>query len=134
MPGSEPPPEPRDGEGARLDDLMAAVETVRAELRELRDSLADEVRTRKVILAESDGFERLVAAARDGFAHVTLHGRTVDGQATCVELFANDPINGTGTHIGVALTTSGEVVAAFETIQGDRPRIWLAPDDDRSPD
>lgn len=133
MPEGNPRPNAR-GDDTRLDDLVATVEALRADIRELRASLAAEVRTRRVVLAESDGFERLVAAANGGFGHVTLFGRTGADHTTCVELFANDPIDASGAHVGVALTDHDEVVATFEAVQGRPPTIWLAADDHEDDD
>lgn len=135
MPASNPPPESTEGDGARIDELMSVVESLRSEIRALREALALEVRTRRIVVAESDGFERLVASAADGFGHLSVFGRTVGGHTTCVELFANDPIDATGAHVGVSLTDHDEVVAVFEAIQGGTPRMWVAGagDDDAGP-
>lgn len=133
MPGRNPPREPTgDDDAASLGDLLATVEALQDDLRELRASLEAEVRTHRVVLTESDGFERLVLAAAGGFAHVTVYGRTRGDGTTCVELFANDPIDTRGAHVGFALTDHDEVVATFATVEGERPTIWVA-DDDQSP-
>lgn len=101
------------------------VEALRAELAALRVQLAEEVRTHRIVLVEEDGFERLVLAADDRGGEVALYGRATDGRVTCVELFANNPIDDHGAHVGVALTDHDEVVAVLEVVERARPTLWL---------
>jgi hypothetical protein len=107
----------------RIDDLAARVDELRADIAALRASLREEVRTRRVVI-EREGFERVVISSENGFGQVAVFGRTGDADSTCVELFATDPVDGDGTHVGVAITETGEVTAAFELLEGRGARLW----------
>lgn len=125
MPGPNPSPEPVRRGDARLADLAASVDALRADLDDLRASLATEIRTQRVVLTADDGFERLVASATDRSAGMSLYCRTDDDDPTCMDIFANDPVDATGSHVGVALTVRGDVVAAIDAVGGERANVWI---------
>jgi hypothetical protein len=121
----------------RLDQIVEAVGSLRHELTELRASLAREVRTRRVVVIEEDGSDRVVLEARGRYGRVGVLGfgtgrataLPVNGtRPTCVELVANDATDGEGPHLAVALTDSGDVVATLEVHEGRRPVLWIGPD------
>lgn len=92
----------------RLERLEEDNARLRDDVAALRASLATEVRTRRLVVEEEDGFERIVAAGGAFFGAVTVHARPVDG-----------------AHANVALVGSDETVAerslsAFTPLSGTR--------------
>lgn len=69
-------------------ELAGEIDRLRTELAALRIELTSEVRTRRVVIVEGDGFERVVLGARGEFGHVTVNGRSAERGSTCAELFA----------------------------------------------
>lgn len=118
---------------ARLDALDAAISDVAARLARLRGTLAGEIRTRRLVVAEPDGFERVVAEATGGLGAVLVRTRTTGPGTVGVEVFAADPVGGDPAHVGVALLDGGDVVAAIDLQAGCRPMIWLGDDEARAP-
>lgn len=118
---------------ARLDALDAAIGDVAARLARLRGALAGEIRTRRLVVAEPDGFERVVAEATGGLGAVLVRTRTTGPGTVGVEVFAADPVGGDPAHVGVALLDGGDVVAAIDLQAGRRPMIWLGDDEARAP-
>jgi hypothetical protein len=112
----------------RLDDIETALRVLSADLRALRGALRRELRTRRIVVVEDDGFERVVVSTRGGFGYVAVCGRDGVGGATCVELFANDPVDVDGAHVGMAVSDHGDVVAALDALEGHRPRLWIDTD------
>ena len=110
-----------------LRDLSDAVQCLRDEVAGLRDGIAREVRTERVVVVEPGGFERIELTARARFGHVTVRGRTPDGASSCAELFATDPVDGDGAHVGVALTAAGDVVAMLDVLEGGAGQLWFDP-------
>lgn len=124
------PPDPADAAlVARLDALDTAIGEVAARLARLRRTLAGEIRTRRLVVAEPDGFERVVAAATGGLGAVTVRTRTAGPGTVGVEVFAADPVGGDPAHVGVALLDDGDVVAAIDVQAGRPAMVWLADDD-----
>jgi hypothetical protein len=124
---------PPDGEDRdRLDQLVGRVfgqlDELRAELSRLRASLEIEIRTRRIVVREDDGFERVVIGAHGRWGGVAVHGRAHRPGSTSAELFANDPVDGDGANVGLSLADAGNVVATFEVLQGRRPALWIAPE------
>lgn len=115
------------GPQAHLGQLVERIDSMGRELVELRRALGEEVRTRRVVVVEDDGFERIVLGAAARFGHVTVQARSAGGEPACVELFANDRINGGGAHVGVALSDAGDVAAVLELIVGRLPELWIGP-------
>lgn len=76
--------------------LRAEVTQLRRDLDTLRASLAEEVRTRRLVVEESDGFERLTAGAEGDGGSLVLHVRPlpVDDdrsiEPTSVRLYADE--------------------------------------------
>ena len=105
--------------------MVERIAVLEAAVAELQASLAREVRTRRVVVVDRDGFERVVIGAPDGFGHVTVRARTRADGSTCVELFANDPADGDGAEVGVALSAGGELVATLSVFEGRPAALWL---------
>ncbi len=125
MSDSNPPAEPSRAQDPRLDNLTAAVESLRVEIAVLRRGLGREIRARRIVVVDDDGFERVVIAAEPGFGYVTVHARAQPERSTTAELFANDRTNGSGPHVGVALSDAGDVTATLEVVHGEPARLWL---------
>lgn len=119
-PGSSPP---------QLRDLHQLVTQLAGEVADLRAELASEVRTHRLVVVEDDGHERVVIASRGHYGHLMVRGRSPEGRSTAVELFANDPSDGDGANVGLALTDDGDVVALFDVTQGGTPAIWITSDE-----
>lgn len=115
---------------ARLDALDTAIGDVAARLARLRRTLAGEVRTRRLVVAEADGFERVVADATGGVGAVTVRTRTHGPGTVGVEVFAADPVGDDPAHVGVALLDGGDVVAAVDLASGRPAMVWLAGEDE----
>jgi hypothetical protein len=126
MPDPASPTEPDPATALR--DLVDRLGTLEEEVAELRESLAREVRSRRIVVVEEDGFERIVLGARDRFGHVSVQSRTAVGTSTTAELFANDGLDGDAAEVGVALTDRGEVVSTLDVTSGRPPRLWVSPD------
>lgn len=108
-----------------IERVAAEVAAVREELRRLQERQAEVVRTRRLVVEDADGFERVVVAGRGRYGHLTVSARAPVGRSVCAELFANDPLEGSGAHVGVALSDGGDVVSAFEVAEGRRPVMWV---------
>jgi hypothetical protein len=117
-----------------LDHRVDALETEAARLRDALDcltaSLAVEVRTRRLVVVDQSGFERLVAEGRDNHGFLVLRGQSAAQRSTSVQLFADDPLDGEGAHVGVALGERGDIVAVLEVSDGREPTLWLRGPDD----
>lgn len=105
--------------------LAERLDTLSSELAELRASLLREVRSRRVVVVEHDGFERIVLGASERFGHVTVVSRTAIDSSTGVELFANDAVDAEPANVGLALVDGGDVVSTLDVTSGARPRLWL---------
>jgi hypothetical protein len=110
----------------QLDEIDVALRSLSDELQALRDALGRELRTRRIVVVEDDGFERVLVTTRGTFGFVAVRGRDGEGGATCVELFASDPIDGDGANVGVSLSDRGDVVAALDVLERHRARLWVA--------
>src|SRR6266545_5394684 len=89
------PPPSEDGDLAQLlRRLEARVSWLEVEGVRLLDAVAEEIQTRRVVVVDDDGRERIVLGAHERFAHVTVHARPSARDSTSVELFANDPADG----------------------------------------
>lgn len=67
---------------ARLDKLEEDNARLRNDLSAMRASLAAEVRTRRLVVEEEDGFERIVAEGRGTHGKIQVHARPVDQSRT----------------------------------------------------
>jgi hypothetical protein len=121
-------------EGGGLDQRVDALEAEATRLRDaldcLRASLAVEVRTRRLVVVDESGFERLVAEGAGNHGFLVLRGQAVGQGSTSVQLFADDPLDGEGVHVGVALGERGDIVAVLEVSDGREPTLWLRGPDD----
>lgn len=77
------------------------------------DALADEVRTRRVVVVDGAGRPRVVLSADPGVASVRVDA---DGADPSIELYAVDAIDADGPEVGVALVVEGDVVASFHRL------------------
>ena len=118
----------------RLDEAATELGSLRHELVELRTSLAHEIRTRRVVILEEDGFARIVLETRGHYGRVGVLTReprgepaNKHGQPTCIELVAHDAIDADPPNVAIALTDSGDVVATLEATQGRGPVLWIEP-------
>lgn len=128
-PGADHAPDSaHDHLSARLADLEASVADVRARLRRLHRQLGDEVRTRRLVIEEADGFERVVLEGNASFGAVTVRARTTAPGTVAVDLFAADGRDGEPAHIGVALVDGGDVVAAVDVLSGRPAVVWTQVD------
>jgi hypothetical protein len=107
--------------------LREAVDQLRRQLHELEESIAAEVVTRSIVVADDDGLPRVVIRATGSFGNIEVFARSDLGGPSSAELFASDAADGEGPHLGVALTERGDVVAIFEALGGEAPTVWLRP-------
>lgn len=121
-----------DGLGRSL-GLTREVRSLREELAELRRSLADEVRTRRLVVEEGDGFERCILAPAEDHATLLLRARSEPGATSGVELCVHDACEGDGPIVGMALLDEGNVVGVFDVVSGRQPTLWIDVTEDRSP-
>lgn len=125
MPARIPSPTPENGGTPRLDDLVSSVDALRTDLDDLRRALAAEIRTRRVVVTDGDGFARVVVSADSNSAHASVCCRTHDGESTRVELFATDPIDATAAHVGLALVQRGNIIGAVDAAGERRAWLWI---------
>ena len=130
----------------------AALAAVRADLDALRTELAEEVRTRSVVLIDGEGVERVrVAAAADATevvvsdpdgherirltasrseGHLRIRSRTVAGDTgdpTQVDVFALDPDPEDAAdhpYVGLELIDRGTSTAGLSLYEGHPPHLW----------
>jgi hypothetical protein len=107
-------------------DDARELDQLRQEVAALRAAISTEIRTRRVTVVEPDGFERIVLEAQGRFGSIAVRTRS-KAAPTEAGLFGNDPIDGDGSHVGIALTDQGDVVAAFEVLQGREAVLWTEP-------
>lgn len=109
---------------ARLATLEAAVAEIRSRLARLRHHLGEEVRTRRLVVTEADGFERVVLEGNRSYGAVTVRARSAGPGTVAVDIFAADALDGDPAHIGVALIDAGDVVAAVDAFAGRPAVVW----------
>lgn len=102
---------------AGIEDRVAACEQLLADLRAGREAF-DEIRLR-----DHKGRDRLVMDTQGG--SVVLRLSALGDPLSCVELFAHDPCDGEGAHVGLAVTRRGNVVGEVGFIGAGQPRVWL---------
>lgn len=123
--GLDPTPDStHDHLRARLTALEDGVAEVRSQLGRLRRQLGEEVLTRRLVVAESDGFERVILEGSTSFGAVTVRARSAGSGTVAVDLFAADSRDGEPAHIGVALIDAGDVVAAVDALSGRPAVVW----------
>jgi len=133
------------------------VARLRADLDALRAALAEEVTTRRVVVIDPAGGERIrLAAAADAEAAVTVcdpdgHARATlaasgpeghlriraravsepDDEPTLVDLFALDAEDAEDhPYVGLELIDRGDSVAGFSHYRSPRPHPWWSHPDD----
>ncbi len=100
-----------------IDDRLAACE---AAINELRGGT---LTVRRLSICDDHGIERAAIDVSKDSAVLKLS--TIEPGPTCVELFAHEPCDGEGPHIGVAITRDGDVVGEFGFVGDNEPRVWL---------
>jgi hypothetical protein len=128
----------------------AAFARLQAEVDGLRREIGKEVRTRRVVVVDDagvermrlsadkagcrvvllapDGFERLLLEDGEGIGALRITGRSAGSDPTRVDVFAVDPEDEQGVYVGVELVEAGTTVAGFTAMEGRRPRIWTVHD------
>jgi hypothetical protein len=119
------PPPDEDDLGRRLRELAARVGWLEIEGARLRTAIEEQVRTRRVVVVDDAGRERIVLAAHGRFGHVTVVAASAGDDTTAVELFATDPVDGDGAEVGVAVIDEGDVVATLNVFEGRRAGLWV---------
>lgn len=142
---------PHDVPGEADDPLSPeAFARLRAEVSRLRREIKDEVRTRRVVVIDdagverirlsvdeagcrvallaADGFERLTLEDGEGLGALRIAGRSAGSDPSRVDVFAVDPEDEQGVYVGVELVEAGTSIAGFTAMEGRRPRLWTVPD------
>lgn len=142
----QPSGEPAD-EGPPL--TPAAIDRLQEEVTRLRLQLADEIRTRRVLivddsgvgrirlstgehggysvtLVDPDGFERAVLSGASNGGSLRIAARSHGDGAARVDLFALDPEDDAGSYVGLELIDAGTSVAGFTVVESRSPRTWSA--------
>jgi hypothetical protein len=82
-----------------LEQLAQEVLALRSELASLREQLATEVRTRRLVVEHESGFESIVAEARSETAQVKVAARTDPDTWTSIHANEEDGDVFTGLHL-----------------------------------
>jgi hypothetical protein len=106
-------------------ELAGEIDDLRLQLAGIRRSLSTEVRTRRVVVEEADGFERVVLEGRSIFGGVEVRSRARLGESTAAGLFALDPGDGDPAQVGLCLSDRGNIVASLDVYSRHRPRLWM---------
>jgi hypothetical protein len=96
-----------------LEELAREILNLRTELASLREQLAAEVRTRRLVVEHESGFESIVAEVGSETAQVKVTARTDPDTWTSVH--ANE--EGAGVFTGVYLSGGGNGRGAFQVHQ-----------------
>ena len=95
-------------------DLVRELASLRRELGELKAGLAEQVTTRRLVVVDGDGVQRVVVRAEKTTGSVLVRVDSVVGETTGVELYAVEPVDDSGTaEAGAALYRSGEVAGSW---------------------
>lgn len=105
-------------------ELAGELDELRFQLAALHRSLSEEVRTRRLVVEEPDGFERVVADGRSNFGGVEVRSRVGRGGGTTAGLFALDPVSGDPAQVGLCLSDRGNIVASLDVYSRRKPRLW----------
>lgn len=95
--------------------LRDEVAQLRQKVAELVEQMATEVRTRRLVVVEEDGFERIVAGASGAHGELAVHTRTADGlsHGSNVSLYVQDMTDHEGESVEVALWHRGNSAGEF---------------------
>jgi hypothetical protein len=96
-----------------LEQLAQEVLALRSELASLREQLATEVRTRRLVVVDATGFERIVGETLPDSASFEVLCR--DDQETAARMYASD--ESVGAEAGVALSGGGSIVGELSVRQ-----------------
>lgn len=105
-------------------DLAAEVDELRKDVAALQLSMKAEIRTRRVVVEEPDGFPRVVLEARGMFGGVEVRSRAHAGEDSTAGLFALDPGDGDPAQVGMCISDRGDIVASFDVYSRHLPRLW----------
>lgn len=82
------------GEGGmaktELAELRGEIDALRRQMAALVEQVSTEVRTRRLVVVEEDGFERIVAEANGDSGEVKVQSRTATEDTTNVSMFAGE--------------------------------------------
>jgi hypothetical protein len=95
-------------------ELAERLDAVEQLLGKLIERTATELRTRRLVVTEDDGFERVVIDASGSHGEVTVSARPGSAGPAAVDLYAHDASDGDGANVGVALVDQGNVVRSFD--------------------
>ena len=130
----------------------AAFDRLQAEVTDLRSQLAEEVRSRRVVVVDETGIARIRLTAdegqcrivlldADGFARITLTTKPDTGTLTIatrprsvdptrVDVFALDAEEADpddAPAVGIELIDTGNSVAGLTLYEGREPTLWTTP-------
>ena len=105
--------------------LTREVRSLRDELSGLRDDLAREVRTRRIVVVEEDDFERCTISTSGTLGVITLAARCAPGLSTAMDLYVEDASEGDGPSVALALWDEGDAVASFGLVSPHEPELWI---------
>ncbi|MEL7206990.1 MAG: hypothetical protein AAGK32_01945 [Actinomycetota bacterium] len=107
-----------DADEGVADQLLNRLQQLEAEVAALRATLAEEVRTRRVIVATERGSERARIEASDDVGSVRVRVGPEGAGQVSAEVFAlaPQPVDGDGAEAGVVLAVGGDVVAHWTVL------------------
>jgi hypothetical protein len=106
-----------------LGELDVELDELRAQVALLRSGLREEVRTRRLVVVEDDGFPRVVAEAQGLYGGVEVRSRAGERPAVASGLFVVDAGDGDPANAGAQLSDAGDVVALLDVSGGRSPRL-----------
>lgn len=96
----------------QLEVLAERIAALEFDLAVLRASLAEHVRTRRIVVVDEAGVERIVLDARHRTGSVLVRLAGVEGATTGVEVYASEPDVGRG-EVGMCVLRDGDVVSRW---------------------
>lgn len=92
---------------------IEALERIEAALLARFDAMGEEVRTRRVVLVDETGFERIDMNTSLKHGSIKLYGKPVSGEAPPLELLIDVSEESAGEDAGVHLSHMGDFVASL---------------------
>jgi hypothetical protein len=89
----------------------------------------EEVRCRRLVVVDDDGFERVVIDSGRGAGQVGVFAGA-PGQGAAALLFGVDTQDGEGATVGFALVERGEARVMLDLVDGHEPALWIVGADD----